>query len=102
LRVGFSVDLQHDRLASHIRGSARNFWSRGSARATPTGPEVNEDGDGGVLDNIVKGSGVDSERLGERRKLGLASSTFAACSQVFCGDAIFLLAVGTGANDRHG
>jgi hypothetical protein len=78
LRIGFGVDLQDEGLTRHISGGARNFWSRGSAGTTPAGPEVNEDGYGGVLDDIVKGGGVNGKRLGERGKLGFASSTFAA------------------------
>jgi hypothetical protein len=80
LRVGFRVDLQDDGFASHVSGSPRNLWSRGPAWPTPTGPEVDQDGYRGVLDNVVEGSGVDGKRFRERRKLGLARSTSSGCT----------------------
>lgn len=80
LRVGFGVHLKDDGLTGHISGCARNLGSRRSAWTAPTSPEVNQDRHGCVLHNIVKGSRVDSKRLSEWRKLGLASSTSARCT----------------------
>jgi len=80
LRVGFGVDLQDDGLASHIGCGTRNLWSRGPAWAAPTGPEVHQNGHGGVLDNVVKGSRIDGKRFRKRRKLGLTGSTSSNCT----------------------
>jgi hypothetical protein len=80
LRVGFGVDLQDDGLTGHISCGPGNLRSRRSAWATPTGPEVHQNGHCGVLDNVVEGCGIDGERFRQRRKLGLARSTSSGCT----------------------
>ena len=101
LGIGFGVHLKDDGLTRHVSGCAGNLRSRGPAWTTPTGPEIYQNGHSGVLDNIVKGGGVDGKRLSERRKLGLASSTSTARTEMFRRDSVLLLAVSTCANDRH-
>ena len=84
LGIGFGVDLQDDGFAGHIGGGASDLWSRSPARAAPTRPEVDQNRHGRILDDVVKEGGVGGERLGERRKLGLAGSAAAGGAEMFC------------------
>jgi hypothetical protein len=101
LRIFFRVDLYHYRFARHVGRGARHFRSSGVAGAAPIGPEVDEDGNGRVLNNFIELRIVHRERFRDGRKRRFASSTTAGAGEIFGWDAIFLSAICASANDRH-
>src|SRR5882757_7184854 len=77
LLVGFGVDFEYDGFAGHARGGLGDFGGGHAARSAPGGPEVDEDGDAGVLDDLVERRLVDRDWLSERRQIGLAGAALA-------------------------
>jgi hypothetical protein len=102
LGVGFGIDFKDQGFTCHVGGSTGDFRGGGAAGAAPVGPEVDKDGDGRVLDDLVEEGGVSGQRFGERRERGLAGAAFAGVAEVPGGDAVLFLTVGAGADHGHG
>ena len=101
LGVALGIDFEDECLTGHICGGACDLWGGGAAGATPLGPEVDEDGDAGVADDVVEEGEVDWERLVERGEGIFAGTAAAGIGEVGGVDAVFLLAVFTGSDDGH-
>jgi len=101
LRIFFRVNFYHYGFAGHIGGGPRDFGSSGAARAAPIGPEIYEYGNGCVLNDFIELHIVDRERFGDGRQGRLTSSATAGAGEISGGDAVFLSALGAGADDRH-
>jgi hypothetical protein len=67
LRVALGVYFDDDGFSGHICRGFGYFGGGGPAGTAPLGPEVDEDGNGGALDDLVKERCVDLEGLGEWR-----------------------------------
>lgn len=80
LRMRFSIDLENQRFAGHVKSGAGYLRGSCAAGSAPARPEVNKNGNGGVLDDVFKESGVDSQRLGNGRERYFACSAPACIS----------------------
>ena len=101
LGVALGVDLEDEGLPGHVGGGAGDLGGGGAAGATPLGPEVDEDGDAGVAEDVVEEGEVDGERLAEWWEGVFAGSAAAGVGEVVGVDAVLLLAVFTGSDDGH-
>ena len=84
-----------------VGGGAGYFRGGGAAGAAPVGPEVDEDGNAGVLDDVVEEFGVGLEGLVERREGVFAGSATAGVGEVLGSNAVLLAAVFAGCDDGH-
>jgi hypothetical protein len=57
------VDLQDNRLSSHLLSRESHLWSGGPAWSAPIGPEVDENRNPRTLNNLIKKDGVDRQWL---------------------------------------
>jgi hypothetical protein len=71
------------------------------AGPAPIGPEVNQDGNAGGLDNLVEQGGVDLQRLVYWRQRSLARAASAGVGEVVCAYSVLLAAVLTGSDRWH-
>jgi len=78
LRVFVRVNFEDDGLSGEVSGGARDFGRGYAAGATPVGPEIDEHGNAGILQDVVEKRGVSCDGLGDRRQRVLAG-TAAAC-----------------------
>ncbi len=101
LGVALGIDLENEGLTGHVGGGAGDLGGGGAAGATPLGPEVDEDGDAGVADDVVEESEVDGEWLVERWEGIFAGTAAAGIGEVVGVDAVLLLTVFTGSDDGH-
>ena len=72
------VDFEHDGLPGEVGCGACDFGRGHATWTAPFGPEIDEHGNAGVLENLVEKSGVGGDGLGNRWQRILAGSA-AAC-----------------------
>jgi len=99
---GLGVDLEDKCMAGHLFGEEFEFRGGYPARSAPRCPEVDEDGDGGLLDDFGEGGGVDGEGLREGGEEGFTFTTTAAMGEMGGGDAVGGRAFGTGGEEGEG
>lgn len=61
---GLGIDLEDQCLAGHLFGEEFEFRGGHLAGSAPGGPEIDEDGDGGRVDDFGEGRGVNGEGFG--------------------------------------
>ena len=101
LRVGFSIYLQNDCLASHVRRSAGDLRCGCATGAAPRSPEINQNRHRRVLYDVIKERSIHWKWFGQRRKRSFACSASSSTAEMFCGDAVLLVAMSARANDGH-
>ena len=72
LAVLLGVDLEDEGTSLGVGGGLLHFRGRHAAGSAPLGPEVDEDGDTGVLDDLVEESDVCGDGLVNGREIILA------------------------------
>jgi len=100
--VLFRIHLENNGLAGHFGSSASDLRRHHATGTAPCRPKVYKDGDGGILNDLIKERRVGSERLSDGRKRSFALTAAAGISEVAGGDAILLTALGASADDGHG
>jgi hypothetical protein len=75
---------------------------RHPARSTLRSPEIDQNRNFALANDLVKFLFVDFDRLASSRQFRLAGTALANIGKVLGGNAIWLAARGTVANDRHG
>ena len=85
---GFGVDLEDDGMARHLLGEEFEFRSGHLAGSAPGCPEIDEDGDGGLLDDLGEGVGVDGEGFREGGEESFTVAAAAAMGEMGGGDAV--------------
>jgi len=78
LRVFIGVNFEDDGLSGEISGGTGHFGRSHAAGTTPVRPEINQNGDAGVLEDVIEELGISSERLADGGQRVLAGAT-AAC-----------------------
>jgi len=101
LLVFVGINFQHEGVSRHILRRARNLWSGSATRPTPLRPEVNENGDARVFDNLVEKHSVYLQRLVERWQRSFTRSATACVGKVICSNTILLATLFAASNCRH-
>jgi hypothetical protein len=65
--VPVSVNFENYCIACHIFCGTRDLRCGSAARATPIGPEIDENGNAGTLDDLVKEGCINLQRFVEWR-----------------------------------
>ena len=99
---GFGVDLEDDGMARHFLGEEFEFRSGHLAGSAPGCPEIDEDGDGGLLDYFGESGGVDGEGFRESGEEGFTVAAAAAMGEMGGGDSVGGRAFGAGRQDGKG
>jgi hypothetical protein len=101
LRVALGVYFEDYGLACGVGGCA-GYLGRGCpAGAAPVGPEVDQDWDAGVLDDVVEEGGVGLDGLVEGREWVFAGSATAGVGEVLGVYTVLLAAAFAGCDDGH-
>jgi hypothetical protein len=66
------IDLEDDRLSSHILGCARDFRRGGAAGATPSRPEIHQHWNFSRRHDFVEESRIGGDRFRDRIECGFA------------------------------
>lgn len=82
------VDLEDDGLACEVVGDLGHMRCGHAAGAAPGCPEIDEDGDFAVADDLVELRGADGQRLGDGRQRLLAGAAAARVGEVIGGDSV--------------
>lgn len=90
LLVFIGVDLEDEGETRHILCGARDLWGGGATGAAPISPEVDQDRNACVLNNLVKEHSIDLNGFIERRQRGFACAATAGVGQVVRSNAVFL------------
>ena len=102
LRVLFGIHFEDEGLAGEVAGGLGDMRSGHAAGSAPGGPEIHENRNFGVAEDLVELGGTDGEGLGDGWE-GIFAGAAAACvGQVTGGDAIGLTTGWAGADDGHG
>src|SRR5580704_19421046 len=101
LLVLIGVDFHHNGLTRHVLCGARDFWRSCATRTAPVSPEINQDRNARVLDDLVEQCRVDLDGFIEWRQRRFACTATAGVRQVSGGGAIFLATGFAGSNHRH-
>lgn len=101
LRVLLGVDLEDEGAAGGVGGGLLDLGGGHAAGAAPVGPEVDEDGDAGVLDDLVEERGVGGDGLVDGRERVFAVAASAGVGEVVGRDTVLLSAVRTGGDEGH-
>ena len=54
LLIPVGIDLKNDGLTGHVRRRARDLRGGGAARTAPVSPEINQDRNTRVLDDVIE------------------------------------------------
>jgi hypothetical protein len=98
LRRSFRIHLQYDRAAGHLCRSALNFRCGRSARPAPCSPEIDQDWNASVGDNVVEGIAVDVDGFGNWRQGEFTRATSPRVGEVAARYPVLLSAAGAGTN----
>jgi hypothetical protein len=90
LFVFIGVDLEDEGKTRHILRGARDLRGGGATRAAPISPEVDQDGNARVLNDLVEEPSIDLHGFVERWQRGFACAATARVRQVVRSDAVFL------------
>jgi hypothetical protein len=101
LLVLIGVDLEDEGATHHVLCGARDLWGGGATRSAPISPEVDQDGNARVLDNLVKERSIDLHGFVERWQRGFACAATARVRQMVRSDAVFLATVLAYSYRRH-
>jgi hypothetical protein len=101
LGMRLSIDLQNDRLASHLGCRTRNLRRSGAARPTPVCPEIHQDRHGSILNDLVEKGRIRLQWFRYRWQLGLAGPATASARQMLSANTILLTAMGTRTDYRQ-
>jgi hypothetical protein len=101
LLIPISVDLNDDGLPRHVLCRASHFWGSGAARTAPISPEIDQDGDARVLDDLVEQRRIHLQRFVQRRQGRFACTATASIRQVGRRDAVLLATGFAGSYHRH-
>lgn len=63
--VAFGIDLEDDGAAGELAGGLGDVGRSHAAGSAPGGPEIDEDRDFALADNLIEFGGVDFYRLGD-------------------------------------
>lgn len=94
----FCIDFQHDGTTRHLRRGTLNFGRSHSAWTAPGGPEVDQDGNTALGDDLVKGCWIDVHRFGDRGYRGFALPATSVIGEMSRGNPVVLAARCTLAN----
>jgi hypothetical protein len=100
-RVLIGVDLEDEGATRHVLCGACDLWGGGATRAAPVSPEIDQNGNSRVLDDLVEELSVDLYGFVERRQRKFARTATASVRQVVCSDAISLATALAGSYRRH-
>jgi hypothetical protein len=101
-REPFRIDLHHNCTTSKVAGGLRHVRRRHPARPAPGSPEVRQNGNLAVANDLVELLFVDFDRFADCRQLRLAGTAFANIGKVLGGNTIGPTARGAISNQRHG
>ena len=101
-REPFRVDLHHNRTPGKLSGGLSHMRRRHTARSAPGSPEVRQNRNLALANDLVELLFVDFDGFADCRQLRLAGTAFANIGKVPGGNAIGSTARGAISNQRHG
>jgi hypothetical protein len=101
LGVLLRIDLEHDSLAGHVCGRARDFRGGHAAGSAPIRPEIDEYGDLSIPNDLIEQCVIGCQGFSDGRQGHLTGSATARAGKILGRDAVFLSAIGADADDRH-
>src|SRR5713101_1635945 len=101
LRITLGVHLEHDCPSCHVRRCSGNLGCSHTARAAPGCPEIDENRNASLGNNLVEQLSIYFQRFGGGRQGCLTRSAASCIRKMLGGDAVLPAALLAGSNDRH-